>query len=75
MLIGLLYNIDLMTIVVFLPGLLSGFLHAREEKEQPGFPIAGEANGLEELVVLLAVLLEVEAEIEQRLAQGPFRAE
>lgn len=58
-----------------LAGLIGGFFHAGQEEAQPRFPIAGEADGLQEVVVLLAVLLEVEAEIKQRLAQHAFRAE
>jgi hypothetical protein len=49
-----------------LPGLIGGFFHAGQEEAQPRFPIAGEADGLQEVVVLLAVLLEVDAEIQQR---------
>jgi hypothetical protein len=41
----------------------------------PRFPIAGEADGLQQVVVLLPVLLEVEAEIKHRFAQRAFRAE
>jgi hypothetical protein len=38
-----------------LPGLIGGFFHARQEEAQPRFPIAREADGLQQVVVLLAV--------------------
>ena len=46
-----------------LPGLIGGFFHAGQEEAHPRFPIAGEADGLQEVVVLLAVLREAAAEI------------
>ena len=58
-----------------LPGLFGGFFHAGQKEAQPRFPIARDADRLEQVVVLLAVLLEEEAEIKQRLAQCAFRTE
>src|SRR5258708_33232678 len=40
---------------------------ARDEKPQPRLPVTRKPNRLEQFVVLLAVLFEVQAEIQQRL--------
>jgi hypothetical protein len=53
----------------------SGSFNADKEKAQPGFPVARKANGLEQFVILLAVLFEVEAKIKQRQPERSFRTE
>ena len=52
-----------------LRGLIGGFLNSGDKKPQPGFPIARQPHGLQQVIVLLAMLLEIEAEIQQRLVQ------
>ena len=46
-------------------------LHAFQEEVCPGFPVAMGANPVQQFVVHGPVLLEVEAEVQQRLGQEP----
>lgn len=55
-------------------GIPGGFDHALEEEGQPGFPVPFQPHLLEQVVVALAVGLEVEAEVEQGLGQDLFGA-
>ena len=49
---------------------LSGGDNDRLGKEvEPGFPVAGHTHVVEQLVVILAVRFEIEAEVEHRLPQ------
>ena len=50
---------------------------ALEEEVEPRFPIAGGSNVIQKPVVLVSVLLEIQAQIEQRLLQDrmPLMAE
>ena len=43
--------------------------HGLGEKIEPGFPVSGHPHVVEQLVVILAVRLEIEAEVEHRLPQ------
>lgn len=51
------------------------FVDAFEEKGQPCLPVAILAHGLEEFVVAGAVLLEIEGEVEQGVAEHAFGVE
>lgn len=46
-----------------------GLCHAFEKEVQPRLPFAVTTHGVEQAVVLVAVLLEVETQIQQRLPQ------
>jgi hypothetical protein len=45
-----------------------------EKERQPSFPCALCPHTLKQIVVPVSVCLEVEAEVQKRLPQGPFRA-
>jgi len=49
--------------------LIGRFLNSGDKKSQPSLPIARKPHGLQQVIVLLAMLLEIEAEIQQRLVQ------
>ncbi len=44
------------------------------EEPQPGFPVAGLTDFHKQIEILIPMLLEVQAEIQERLAQNPFVA-
>ena len=48
---------------------LSRPFHSFEEEGEPCFPVAGAANLVKHLVVDIAILFEVQAQIQERLAQ------
>src|SRR6185436_11314801 len=54
--------------------LIGSCLNGVQEKAQPLLPIAGQTDRLQQLVISLAMLLEIEAQIQKRLAQGSFGA-
>lgn len=55
--------------------LASGLDDPREEVAQPTLPIATGADALQVVVVIRAVRLEVEAEVQDRLVEGAVGAE
>ncbi len=54
-------------------GFLGCFNDSGEEKTEPVFPFALKTDFLEELVVFFPVLLEMEGEVEEWLAENAFR--
>jgi hypothetical protein len=52
-------------------GGVGDLVDAVEEEGHPGLPVAVAAHAVQEVVVGGAVLLEVQAQVEQRLAEGP----
>ncbi|MBK7976281.1 MAG: hypothetical protein IPK07_24435 [Deltaproteobacteria bacterium] len=56
-------------------GLVGGLSNAVEEEREPSLPVAAHAYALEAVVVLLAALLEIEAQVEDRLAEQSVGAQ
>jgi hypothetical protein len=56
-------------------GLLGSVAHSREEEIEPRLPIAFRSHPIEQIVVCSAVLLEIEAQVKDRLPQYARRTE
>lgn len=54
-----------------LEGLVRRFGNPGEEEIKPGLPVAMLAHFLEQTIVVCPACLQIEAEVEQRLAQHP----